>query len=104
MVVRDLRVYSQNTEGYLSYYHDRYGLEADVVLHLPDGRYALIEIKLGSREIEESAGHLLELKRLITEFNKSEKQTKLRVPDLLMVITGGQMAYTRPDGVLNPTI
>jgi hypothetical protein len=59
---RDLRIYSQAMGGRLSYYHDRQGLEADAVLHLNDGRYALIECKLGSREIEEGAKHLLEIK------------------------------------------
>ncbi len=96
---RDLRVYSQALGGRLSYYHDRFGLEADAVLHLDDGRYALIECKLGSREIEDGAKHLLEIKRLISEKNKTEKQTGLREPDLLIVITGGEMAYTREDGV-----
>lgn len=96
---RDLRVYSQASGGRLSYYHDRFGLEADAVLHLDDGRYALIECKLGSREIEEGALHLLEIKRLIAEKNKTEKQIKLREPDLLIVLTGGEMAYTRNDGV-----
>ena len=96
---RDLRVYSQAMGGRLSYYHDRYGLEADAVLHLDDGRYALIECKLGSKEIEEGAKHLLEIKRLVIEKNKAEKQIKLREPDLLIVLTGGEMAYTREDGV-----
>jgi predicted AAA+ superfamily ATPase len=96
---RDLRVYSQALGGRLSYYHDRNGLEADAVLHLADGRYALIECKLGSREIEEGANHLLEIKRLISEKNRAEKQIKLREPDLLIVLTGGEMAYTREDGV-----
>jgi hypothetical protein len=96
---RDLRVYSQALGGRLSYYHDRLGLEADAVLHLNDGRYALIECKLGSREIEEGAKHLLEIKRLISEKNKTEKQIKLREPDLLIILTGGEMAYTRADGV-----
>lgn len=96
---RDLRVYSQALGGRLSYYHDRFGLEADAVLHLDDGRYALIECKLGSREIEDGAKHLLEIKRLISEKNKTEKQTELRKPNLLIVITGGEMAYTREDGV-----
>lgn len=96
---RDLRVYSQALGGKLSYYHDRLGLEADAVLHLDDGRYALIECKLGSREIEEGANHLLEIKRLIREKNKSEKQIRLREPDLLIVLTGGELAYTREDGV-----
>ncbi len=96
---RDLRVYSQALGGRLSYYHDRLGLEADAVLHLDDGRYALIECKLGSKEIEEGAKHLLEIKRLVAEKNKTEKQIRLAEPDLLIVLTGGEMAYTREDGV-----
>lgn len=96
---RDLHVYSQALGGRLSYYHDRLGLEADAVLHLDDGRYALIECKLGSNEIEEGAKHLLEIKRLVAEKNKTEKQIRLREPDLLIVLTGGEMAYTRDDGV-----
>lgn len=75
------------------------GLEADAVLHLDDGRYALIECKLGSREIEDWAKHLLEIKRLIKEANANSNQQKLRLPDLLIVITGGEIAYTRNDGV-----
>ncbi len=94
-----MRVYSQALGGRLSYYHDRIGLEADAVLHLDDGRYALIECKLGSGEIEMGAGHLLEIKRLVAEKNKTEKQIKMREPDLLIVLTGGEMAYTREDGV-----
>ena len=99
MAIRDLKAYSMSLGGSISYYHDRYDLEADAVLHLEDGRYALIEFKLGSKEIEEGAGHLKEIKRLVQEHNKVEKQIKLREPDLMMVITGGHMAYTRPDGV-----
>ena len=68
-------------------------------MNLDDGRYALIECKLGSREIEDGAKHLLEIKRLIAEKNKTEKQIRLREPDLLIVLTGGEMAYTREDGV-----
>ena len=100
LVMRDLRVYSRALGGRISYYRDRYGLEADAVLHLKDGRYALIEVKLGSNEIEEGAGHLKEIKRLVAEYNKSETQCPLRLPDLLMVITGGKYAYTRDDGVV----
>lgn len=99
MCARDLRAYTPDFGTRLSYYRDRYGLEADLVLHLEDGRYALIECKLGSKEIEEGSAHLLELKRLIQEHNKEEKQVPLREPDLLIVLTGGSMAYTRPDGV-----
>ena len=68
-------------------------------IHLADGRYALIECKLGSKEIEEGSSHLVELRRLIGEHNKNEKQVPLREPDLMIVLTGGKMAYTRPDGV-----
>ena len=99
LCMRDLKVYSQALGGKLSYYHDRMGLEADAVLHLDDGRYALIECKLGSREIEDGAKHLLEIKRLIKEANANSNQQKLRLPDLLIVITGGEIAYTRNDGV-----
>lgn len=99
MCIRDLKIYSQALGGTLSYYHDRYGLEADAVLHLADGRYALIECKLGSMEIEEGARHLMELKNLIKERNEKEKQMPLRLPDILIVLTGGKLAYTREDGV-----
>ena len=99
MCIRDLKAYSQAYGSSISYYHDRYDLEADAVLHLADGRYALIEFKLGGREIEGGAAHLLEIKRLVKEYNHAEKQTKLGEPDLLLVITGGPIAYTRPDGV-----
>ncbi len=99
MCIRDLKAYTADFNSNISYYRDRYGLEADLVLHLEDGRYALIECKLGSREIEEGAEHLLEIKRLVREYNKGEKQVPLREPDLLIVLTGGRMAYTRPDGV-----
>lgn len=97
--MRDLRAYSQSLGGKMSYYHDRYDLEADGVLHLSDGRYALLEFKLGSDEIEKGAQHLLEIKRLVNEYNEREKQIRLRDPDLLMVITAGPIAYTRSDGV-----
>lgn len=99
MCIRDLRVYSQSMGGKVSYYHDRYGLEADIVLHLDNQKYALIECKLGSRDIDEGAKHLLEMQRLIRERNKTEKQMPLREPDLLIVLTGGEFAYTREDGV-----
>lgn len=99
MCARDLKAYTPDFDTHLSYYRDRYGLEADLVLHLADGRYALIECKLGSKEIEEGASHLTELKRLIQEHNEKEEQVPLREPDLLIILTGGHMAYTRPDGV-----
>lgn len=92
LVIRDLRIYSQTMGGNISYYHDRYGLECDAVLHLKDGSYALIEMKLGSKEIDEGSMHLLKLKELITQHG-------MKQPSLLMVITGGKIAYQREDGV-----
>ncbi len=100
LCIRDLRVYSSALGGRVSYYHDRYGLEADCVLHLRDGRYALIEFKLGSSDIDNGAKHLLEIERLVAEYNKTETQAKLRMPDLKIVITGTEFGYKRPDGVL----
>ncbi|MGN1190280.1 MAG: hypothetical protein ACI4SL_07795, partial [Candidatus Ornithospirochaeta sp.] len=85
--------------GEISYYHDRYGLEADAVLHLRDGRYALIEFKLGSKGIEMGAKHLCEIERLISEYNKRENQVPLRLPDLKLVITATGYGYKRDDGV-----
>ena len=80
-------------------YHDRSDLEADGVLHLDDGRYALMEFKLGSSEIEEGAAHLLKIRSLIRQANQREIQVPILEPDLLIVFTGGHLAYTRPDGV-----
>lgn len=99
MAMRDLRAYSQSCFGSISYYHDRYDLEADAVLHLDDGRYALIEFKLGGTEIDKGAQHLLEIRDLVRKKNEREKQIIMDEPSLLMIITGGPIAYTRPDGV-----
>ena len=96
---RDLKVYSQALGANINYYHDNYGLEADAVLHLDDGRYALIEFKLGSDEIEEGAKHLKTIVNLIKEHNEKEKQCPIALPDQLWIITGGRISYTREDGV-----
>lgn len=99
LCIRDLKIYSSRMNGEISYYHDRYGLEADAVLHLKDGRYALIEFKLGSKEIDMGAKHLCEIERLITKYNKKEKQVPLRLPDLKLIITATEYGYKREDGV-----
>jgi len=79
---------------------DRYGLEADAVLHLKDGKYALIEFKLWEKEIEKGAEHLCKIERLIKEKNKKETQCSLDLPSLKIIITGGEFGYKRDDGVL----
>ena len=100
LCVRDLKIYSSINDGQVSYYHDRYGLEADCVLHLGDGRYALIEIKLGEHEVNDAAVHLSELENLVCEANKKEKQCPLPMPTFKMVLTATQYGYRRDDGVL----
>lgn len=99
LCLRDLKIYSSRFDGYVSYYHDRYGLEADCVLHLNDGRYALIEFKLGSHEIDDGAKHLIEIENLIKAYNQTEKQCPMRLPDLKIIVTGTQYGYKRDDGV-----
>ena len=100
LCIRDLKVYSSLYDGKVSYYRDRYGLEADGVLHLNDGRYALIEFKLGESEIDEGAGHLCEIENLVRKHNEKESQVPLRMPDLKLIITATQYGYRREDGVL----
>ena len=92
LCIRDLKIYSSAFDGDMCYYRDRYGLEAD-------GRYALVEFKLGAKQIEEGAKHLLEIERLIDQYNQKEKQCPLRLPDLKIIITGTEFGYKRPDGV-----
>ena len=98
LCIRDLLVYSSSLNGEILYYNDDSGLEADCIVYLSDGRYALIEFKLGSREIEKGSENLLKLKKLIRE-SVENKKIDLEEPSFLAVITGGDMAYTRPDGV-----
>ncbi len=96
LVDRDLSVYVNSIGGYSQHYRDRYGLECDSVLHLNDGRYGLVEVKLGGIEhIKEGEKHLLELKALI------EENKKMKKPEFLMIITGfTDIAYTTNNGVM----
>ena len=93
MCVHDLSVYSERLDGDVFHYRDSNGLEADAVIHLKDGRYGLIEIKLGrSDDIEEAAKHLKKLAGLIdTQY--------MNPPSFLLVITAKNTAYKRDDGV-----
>lgn len=92
LVTRDLRIYAQAIDGDIFHYRDKDNLEADLVIRLNDDRWAAVEVKLGSDEIEEGAKHLIKLR------NKVDT-TKVGEPAFLMVITGGQFAYRRQDGV-----
>lgn len=95
LVNRDLSVYVRANGGVLKHYRDRYGLECDNILCLDDGRYALIETKLGGPRVKEAEEHLFELKRIILE-----NEPKLGEPEFMMVVTAGDMAYTTESGVL----
>ncbi len=92
LVTRDLRVYAQALDGEIFHYRDKDNLEADLVIRLNDDRWAAVEVKLGSKEIEDGAKHLIELR------NKVDT-SKVGEPSFLMVVTGGQFAYRREDGV-----
>ena len=98
LCIRDLLVYSSSVNGEVLYYSDDSGLEADCIIYLSDGRYALIEFKLGHKEIDKGAENLLKLKELIRK-SVEDKKIDLEEPSFLAVITGGEMAYTRADGV-----
>ena len=94
MCVRDLRTYAENLGGTVYHYRDRSGLECDAVVHLRNGHYGLIEIKLGGdRLIKEGAANLLKLEKMIdTE--------KMPAPSFKMLLTGtDKYAYRRPDGI-----
>ena len=95
LVNRDLSVYANSIGGTLKHYRDRYNLECDNVIHFEDGRYALIETKLGGSKVKEAEEHLITLKNLIIN-----NEPKLGAPAFLMVITGTDMAYTTEKGVL----
>lgn len=95
LCVRDLRVYAEALDGKVYHYRDKSGLECDTVVHLRNGNYGLIEIKLGGESlIQEGVNALVDLKDKIDT-------TKMKKPSFLMVLTAvGQYAYKREDGVL----
>ncbi len=95
LCVRDLRVFAESLDGSVYHYRDNTGLECDAVVHLRNGKYGLIEIKLGGDSlINEGAENLKKLAGKIDT-------TKMKNPSFLMVLTGvGQYAYKREDGVL----
>lgn len=95
LCVRDLRVYSQPLGGEVYHYRDKNGLECDAVVHLPNGNYGLIEIKLGGEALIEAGAE--SLKALSSKINVE----RMKEPSFLMVLTAaGSFAYRRKDGVL----
>lgn len=94
LCVRDLRVFAEVLGGTVYHYRDKNGLECDAVIHLRDGRYGLIEIKLGGDALVRDG-----VKTLLELSNKIDT-TKMKAPSFLMVLTAsGPYAYRREDGV-----
>lgn len=95
MAVRDLRVYAESLDGRAYHYRDHNGLECDTVIHLRDGHYGLIEIKLGGDTLIDEGAQTL--KKLAAKIDT----TRMHTPSFLMVLTAvGAYAYQRPDSVL----
>ena len=98
LVSRDLKVYMESLSGEVYQYRDRNGLECDLVLKAKNGDYALIEVKLGDKRIEEGCSNLLKLSELVMIAQK-EGKTKLREPKFMAVITSKDFAYKTDDGI-----
>lgn len=95
LCIRDLRVYADALDGTVYHYRDKMGLECDAVVHLRNGKYGLIEIKLGG-DVNIDAG-AKNLKTLAANIDVK----KMQAPSFLIVLTGvTQYAYRRKDGVL----
>jgi len=90
--LRDIRVYTEPLRGTVYHYHDNSNLESDLIIRLHDGRWAAVEVKTGSKEIEDAAKNLITL-------SKTVDTSKIGEPSFLMVLTAGQYAYRREDGV-----
>ena len=95
LCMRDLRVYADSLGGQVYHYRDKNGLECDAVIHLRNGSYGLIEVKLGGDNlIEEGSATLKKLSEKIDT-------NKMKQPSFMMVLTGvGDYAYMRTDGVM----
>lgn len=94
MAVRDLRVYAGTLKGEVLHYRDNSGLECDAIVHLDDGRWGAIEIKLGGDELIETGANSLKLLK-----SKIEKKSDEKAPSFLMVLTAIGGSYQREDGV-----
>lgn len=95
LAVRDLRVYAESLDGDVYHYKDNLDNECDVVIHLRDGRYALLEVKLGGEKLIDEGVKTLKdvLRRIDTD--------KMGKPAFMAIITGTERyAYRRDDGII----
>ncbi|RMA79045.1 hypothetical protein JN00_0091 [Metamycoplasma subdolum] len=93
LVIRDLKIYAESINGQIYYYRDKQNLECDAVFVLNDGRYGLIEIKMGLGHIEEATNTLLKLKDKLKNGEKNK-------PSFLMIITAEGESFITKDGIL----
>lgn len=92
--IRDLSIYADALEGEIRHYRDNAGLECDAIIHLEDGRWGAVEIKLGGEKlIKEGISHLLTLR------NRIKEKSREKEPSFLMVLTAVGQAYTTKEGV-----
>jgi len=98
LVHRDLSVYVDKIGGHVRHYRDRQNLECDHVIHFHNGKYGLVQTKLGTYGIEDGIDKLRQMRDLIKEKNRVKLTVK--EPDFLMVTTGTDTAFTTEDGVL----
>lgn len=99
MAIRDLRAYLSPFGGELFHYRDDTGLEVDVIAFLEDGRYGLIEVKVGSSFIDVGAQNLNRLEKDILSAIERKEAGMLVAPSFKMVLTADRYAYRRADGV-----
>ena len=94
MAIRDLRVFADAIDGKVYHYRDKNGLECDAIVHLHNGKYGMVEIKLGGDALIESRAKTL--KALAAKLDTD----KMKAPSFMMILTGtGQYAYMRQDGI-----
>lgn len=94
LAVRDLRIYAASLGGEVRHYRDNAGLECDAVIHLEDGRWGAVEIKLGGEKLIEEGCKSLNLLKSKIENKSSEKS-----PSFMMVLTATGDTYKREDGI-----
>jgi predicted AAA+ superfamily ATPase len=92
LCVRELTVYVSPLNGSVTHYRDKSNLECDIILSLDDGRWAGIEVKLGSKQEDEAAANLLALSKKIDTDTCGQ-------PAFLAILTGGKFPYCREDGI-----
>lgn len=93
--IRDLKIYAELMNGTIKHYRDNAGLECDAIIHLPNEKWAAIEIKLGGKDLIEYGAKKLKLLK-----NKIKEKSDLNEPEFMMILTAAGNLYTREDGII----